>query len=527
MPPKYKLNPTRKATARQQSASLAPVTSTGPTKTGGSTGVYAWGGHLIQTEKKDDLRGRRLYTTFENLILNTCIVGAAVRYFQNLVGGTSWSITPREDAGEDGERAAEIVRLGLIEANMSIPWSIVVKKAALYRYYGFSIHEWAIRRRADGMIVYKDIEHRPQYTVDMWNIPEDGGPFEGVWQRVPGKPQLFYVPRNRMLYCVDNSLTDSPDGIGLLRHCAEPGRRLERMQQLEGFGYEGDMRGMPVGRVPGQELVKESKSKGTPAQQAAWLSDQTRAVDQLIANHVKSPFQGIVLDSATYSTDTKGAANPTISAVPKWAIDIIKGTPAGLTEIHVTIERINREIARVLGCEHMLLGGDGKGSLALSEDKTSMFAAVLEATLDELAWFTLHDLVYPLLEMNGLDPELTAPQVMPDPIATERVETTVDALLKLSQAGAVLMPDDPAINQIRGRLHIADQPEITPELMGTIARARAGEPLDGEPVEDEGEDKPEDTKDVKPTKPRATKAERLAKAKRSTFRHVEHKTEKE
>lgn len=474
----YKLDPTRK---RVVAPAGAKPTRVGPTQTGGSTGVYAWGGHLIQTEKKENLRGRLLYSTFENLILNTAIVGASVRYFQSLIGGTSWTVTAREDAGADGERAVQIVNEGLLEANMAEPWSIIIKKAALYRYYGFSIHEWAIRRRPkDGMIVYKTIEHRPQYTVDMWQIDEDGGPFQGMWQRVPGRPELFYVPRDRMYYCVDSTLTDSPDGLGLLRHCAEPGRRLERLQQLEGFGYEGDMRGMPVARVPGAELMKQAEVGKKPA---GWIEDQTRAMHNLVANHVKSPFMGIVLDSATYSTDTKGAQNPTISAIPKWAIEIIKGTPAGLAEINVTIERLNREIARVLGMEHLLLGGDGKGSLALSQDKTSMFASVLEATLDEMAWFTVHDLVYPLLEMNGLDPETCCPQVMPDPIATERIEATVDALLKLSQAGAILMPDDPAINQIRGRLHLADQPEITPELIGTMARANAGDPLE-EPMSD-------------------------------------------
>lgn len=330
------------------------------------------------------------------------------------------------------------------------------------------------------MVVYKAIEHRPQHTIDLWDIPDGGGPFRGVVQQVPSQAQLFYVPRPRMLYCVDNTLTDSPDGVGLLRHVVEHARRLARYEQLEGFGYEGDLRGMPVGRVPGAELVKMAEAQNKPE---GWVEAQISAVHDLVNKHLKTPYMGIVLDSATYTSDQLGSQTPSVSNVPKWAIDIIKGTSTGLGEINVVIERINREIARVLGMEFLLLGGDGKGSLALSRDKTSMFAAVLEATLAELAWFTLNDLVYPLLELNGLDPEKCAPQVNPDPIATERIEAVVDALEGLARAGAVLQPDDPAIDQVRARLHLAKQPELTPELIGAINRQRAGipsEPEDGE-----------------------------------------------
>lgn len=439
----------------------------------GSTGTPVYGGRLVSFERKNELVGRNLFLTFDNTIANTVIVGAAVRYFQALVGGTAWSVAPKKDTGEMGKRAVDVVEEGLFSANMTMPWSNVVKRAALYKYYGFSIHEWCVRRRSDGLIAFANIEHRPQHTIELWDIPDGGGPFRGVVQSVPLKPNWYYMPRERLLYAVDNTLTDSPDGVGLLRHVVEHARRLSRYEQLEGFGYEGDLRGMPIGRVPGAELQKIAENEGKPA---GWIETQTAAIDGFVQKHIKTPFQGIVLDSATYDTQTLGSQNPTVSPVPKWAVDIIKGTPAGLAEINTVIERLNREIARVLGMEFLLLGGDGKGSLALSRDKTSMFASVLEATLSELSWFAVHDLVYPLLELNGIDPEKYCPQINPDPIATERIEAVVAALVGLAQAGAVIQPDDPAINQVRSRLHLADQPKITPNLLGGINRGAPGQP---------------------------------------------------
>src|SRR5688572_4471940 len=459
-----------------------------PTKMEGTDGVYAFGGHLITFERDEKLRGRELYNTFGNMITNTVIVGASVRYFQNLVGGTSWTVTPREDAGADGQRAADIVTAGLIEAQLeTMPWFTVVRKAALYRYYGFSAHEWKLRRRDDGMMVFADIQHRPQYTVELWDIPPEGGRFTGFVQRAYGVAEQKYVWRDQMFYCVDNNLNDNPDGLGLLRHVAEHCRRLSLYEAYEGYGYQSDLRGMPIGRVPGSEM--RSKAANKPA---GWVEQQEAAVQQLIRNHFKNvgASQGIVLDSDVYR-DISG--NPT-SSIPKWAIELIKSESNGLADINTVIERLNREIARVLGMEFLLLGGDGKGSLALSRDKTSMFASVLEATLSELAAFANHDLVYPLLRYNGLDPEKVAPKVMADPIATERVEAAVAALVGLAQAGAVLQPDDPAINQIRARLHLAEQVELPQELIESMRMPRDpnGAPLDEDEVDGREEDDSED-----------------------------------
>jgi hypothetical protein len=436
-----------------------------PTKLSGTDGVFSFGGTLVSFEKNPKLRGTQLYKTFDEMVTNTVVIGAGVRYFQNLVGGTSWSITPNEKAGADGLRAAEIIEQGLVKAQLSsMPWFSVVRKAALYKFYGFSAHEWKLRKRTDGMMVFADIQHRPQYTVERWNIPPEGGRFLGFEQRAYGAAGTYYVHRDQMFYCVDNTLNDNPDGMGLLRHVAEHTRRLAEYEKYEGYGYQSDLRGMPVGRVPGAELLK--KADGKPAN---WLSAQTAAIHALIENHFKTPNQGIVLDSEPYR-DVQG--NP-VSSIPKWAIELIKSESNGLADINVVIERLNREIARVLGMEWMLLGGDGKGSLALSRDKTSMFASVLEGALAELAWFATHDLVFPLLRYNGLDPEVCAPQLAADPIATERVEAAVAALVGLAQAGAPLDPNDPAIDQIRRRLHLADSPKVTPEMQAAMQAPRA------------------------------------------------------
>jgi hypothetical protein len=476
------------------------------TQAHGTDGTSAFAGKLVTFERSPDLQGRNLYLTLTNMIANTSIVSTGVRYYQNLLGGTSWTVEPKEGTGAEGEKAAELVREGLFEANMPDQWSTCVKRGSLYRMYGFSAHEWTMRRRPkDGKLVFASIEHRPQATVEFWDIPDKGGRLNGIVQRPLMWGDYYYVPRSRLWYCVDNSLTDSPDGVGMLRHVVEPARRLARYEMLEGYGFETDLRGIPVARIPYQALEKYAKNNG---KDAAWIKAQIKPMEDFIANHIKTPWQGVTFDSKTYTVDGANGAQ-TVSSVPEWALELLKGEAYGLAEMHTVIERLNREIARALGIEVVLLGGDGKGSHALSQDKTSMLASVLEATLHELAWFTVHDLAYPLLELNGIDPEQFCPQIMPDPIATERIEVTVDALMKLSSAGAVLMPNDPAIDQIRRRLHIAAQPKLPTELLGTLPQSRQPflEPLEEDDgsvdvdVSDLDEDK---GKKTPKTKPRST-----------------------
>jgi hypothetical protein len=451
------------------------------TQPAGVSGSSAYAGTLVSYEMSPDLQGTNLFKTLSNIMANVVVVGAGVRYYQNLLAGTSWSVTPKEDAGADGVRAAELVRTGLLEANMPDAWSTVIKRASLYRMMGFSTHEWVMRKRpTDGALIYASIEHRPQATIKYWDVPDVGGAPRGVVQQPLQTGDYYYIDRARLLYVVDNSLTDQPDGIGVLRHVVEHARRLARFEQLEGMTYETDLRGIPIAKIPYQQLSKFAKDNALPR---AWVDEQIAAMRNFVKNHIKTPWQGITLDSAPYTSD--GGTGNSISQVPQWSLELLQGDGHGLVEIGATIERVNREIARVMGMEFMMLGGDGKGSLALSRDKTSMFATVLESSLHELSLAARRDLVFPLLTLNGMDPEKVAPQLNPDPIATERIEVAVDALWKLAQAGAVLMPDDPAINQIRSRLHLADQPKLSPEVMAMrIDRPGAtpgDKPGDGKP----------------------------------------------
>lgn len=423
-----------------------------PMKRAGSIGTSVWGGYVQTKESSADLTGVKKFETFSEMLVNISIIAAGVRYFLNLVSKPDWTVEPPEDSGDAGQEIADKVAEAIFK--METPWYRVVRRAAMFRFYGFSWQEWTAKKMPDGSIGYLDIEPRAQKTIERWDLDE-WGKVHGVVQRSPQTLKEHYLPRAKSVYMVDDSLEDSPEGIGLFRHMAEGVRELIRLEQLEGWGFELDCRGMPVGRGPFselQELVDAGEiDKVKKAEIEQPLSD-------FIENHVQSPQRGLFLDSKTYETqDEKG----TPSSVYKWGVELLKAGATNLGDLNKAIQRKVRELARIMGVETILVGETGSGSLAMARDKSQMFALIIDSTLKELTEGFEKDVVDPLMKLNGWPDELK-PTLKTEKVQHREITEITQALVDMAQAGAVLGPDDPAINAIRDLLGI---PRITEEML--------------------------------------------------------------
>lgn len=431
-----------------------------PPSARGSDGVIAYGGWVSDGESNSKLTGAQKWITYANAI-NTDIVATGVRYFGNLLAGTEWHAEPNAAGGASAERGAEIVRAGLLDASFGDgtpkAWGSIVKKAAMYRLHGFSLFATAIRySAAHKQIVYSDIAHRPQHTIEQWLRDDQQQPFRAVVQRVLDGQQ-YEIPLNECLYCVDDLLSNGPEGTGLLRHVIKRVERLERYQTLEWLAYEGDMAGMPIGRAPLAELRALCPSSDE-AEKAAFVTAAITTLKTVLANRVKTPehFQYVMLDSSTYENIDK----KTVSIIQKWAIEFAKSVATNLGPMDVSIKRLEFQIARVLGIEFALVGAEG-GSYSMHEDKTSMFATNLSSTLSELGTFATSQLARRLVALNGLDPETCTPKLVAEPINQDSVESATKSLMQIQLAK--LHPLDPARAVLRKRLR------LPPEDPATIA----------------------------------------------------------
>lgn len=438
----------------------------------GTTGVVAYGGYVQMGEASPALQGRQKWLTYTNA-QNVAVVATGIRYFGNLLAGTEWHAEPNAAGGPDADRGVEIIEQGMLRAPLPQSWPLVVRKAAMYKFLGFTLHATGIARRDDGMVVYSDIQHRPQHTIEKWNRPDEQSAFEQVEQRSPETGKMFPIDLDECLYCVDNLMGDGPEGVGLLRHVIELVRRLGLFEGLEGSGYFQEIAGTPIARAPLEELAAIAKSGDAAAIQKA-ISDATANIKALVANRIHTPEKQLwaMLDSATY----RGSDPNTVSQIQKWGIEILKGAQRGMGDLNQTIQRVGLEIARVLGIEFALVGGgDSAGSYGMHADKTSMFASMLQTTLTEIAQFATQQLARRLIALNGLDPDKCTPTLVAAPISTDAIETVTAALANIAKAG--LMPDDPAIPVLRKRMHIPmydlDEVDAKSMLGGSKPRPKA------------------------------------------------------
>lgn len=437
-----------------------------PSKAQGVDGTAIYGGFLIDNEMNPALAGRERYRSFEDTMLNVSIVGAAVRSFMTLASSVKWNVEPANEPSQEAKAKKIAEAFDKAIHDMDTPWPRVTRKASLFRFYGASLQEWISRTRPhrDGWIGFRDVADRPMHTVEQWDV-DDEGRLVGVVQRSPQDAMDHYIPRDKLVYCHDDSLTSAPNGVGLLRHVMEDVRRLNRYLQLEGFGFETDLKGVPVGRAPLSQLnALVARGDMTPEERTKRLN----GIQGFLQRHIRNPELGLLLDSMTYQSQD---AMATPSNIPLFDLKLLTTENSSSEAVHSAIERLTRQIARVMNAEWLILGGDGKGSLALSEDKILMFAKMIDGTNNEIAASMRADLARVFARINGW-PEELAPRLTPDAVDVHGVEAATRALVDMATAGAVILPGDPVVNQIRQRLHLVEQPEELVDQARIAAEAK-------------------------------------------------------
>ncbi len=418
-----------------------------PSKEAGVSGTPVHGGWVDTGETNPKLSGANRYRTAANILTNISVVAASVRYFLNLLANPKWSVTPVDDTPE-AEAMAEFVEDVINDLESS--WTGVVRRTGLYRFHGFSIQEWTAKKRDDGLIGLKSIESRPQHTIERWEI-DDNGNVIGVFQRSPQNGEELPLDRWKLVYMVDDTLTDSPEGMGWFRHLVEPASRLEEYLSLEKVGFERDLAGIPVGRAPITAINKAVEVGNLSRADADTMID---GLKNFVKMEIKKKNTGLVLDSQTFESQTADGTQP--SAVAQWGIELLTGDAGSIEQLGNAIERINLEMARIIGTENMFVGSDGVGSMALSKDKSANLYLNINATLTEMTEKFTKDIIDPLWALNGFDKKLK-PKFTVEDLAFKDAAQISATLRDMANAGAVLAPDDPAIDDLRDMLGIPRQ----------------------------------------------------------------------
>lgn len=428
-----------------------PTRRPAPTKEIGTPGIVNYGGYLQSREKNNDLRDYRKFTKYEEILSNISVIGAAARYYINLAAKAKWSVEPVDDTDE-AKQAAELVEQLMGEVDNT--WSKIVRQSCMYRFHGFSVQEWTAKRMESGLLFFDSIENRPQWTIERWDT-DDRHRVIGFAQRDPETSEELYIPRRKTVYIVDDTFSDQPDGLGVLRQIYKDARKLETLEDLETSGFERDLRGSIVARIPYGEFRRQVEAgEITEADASAAI----RAIEKVAAMVRKSPDTAIALDSATYPN--KSDTGISTSSQLLWNIELLQSSSSGLPDIADAIKRKNLEIARALGVESIMLGGDGAGSLALSKDKTNALLLQVNSTLEDVRAQYQKDLVERFWQLNsGFLDENLMPRLIVEELQSKDVESVAAILRDMASAGAILDGQDPIIDELRRDLGYSETPK--------------------------------------------------------------------
>lgn len=441
----------------------------------GSTGLLVTNGYVSNEDPDSTMAGPQRFDEFMKNINEFTIIAASIRLFLNLIAKSNWTVVPAKDKDNNIlPRAQELAdKLDDMRGDLKTSWPRLIRKMAMFKFNGFSIHEWTAEILETGDIGLIDISHRPPKTIIRWEFDEDEN-IIGVWQTLPSGKEVM-IPRDKMIYAVDDSFTDHPEGLGLLRHLVKTIKRLRGMQSLEEVGYENDLRGIPIASIPLKDLDTAAQTKGK-----AWATAMKAPYKKFISGHVRNKKQGIITDSETYrSLDEAQSPSP----VKKWDLSLLQGESTAFVALGDTIKRLNEEISRLLGTEHLMLGAGGQGSLALSQSKVGTFYMTIISTLQELVDIMERDWVDPTWEINGW-PEELKPSLAAEEIRDEDIEKITVAIANLARSGAVFSMQDEAVSEVLDMLGLT---RPTPEDDVDLETDSA---LTGNPVE---EVKPDDS----------------------------------
>lgn len=441
--------------------------STSPTKEVGTAGYAIYSGVITSNERNPKLSYEKKWETWSDIIANTSIVSAGLRYWQNLLARPEWTVSPAYDLGDDSSDEAKAYAEFVEEciANLYTGWSRQVKRASAYRYYGFYAGEWTAHRREDGRFGIKDIEPRPQHTIERWDVDERGSVLALV-QRSPQTNEYIPIPRNRLVYIVDDALTDSPEGLGVLRQLTEPAERLKEYLRLEGMGFERDLRGIPVGYAPLGEILQAVKDGDLTQEEA---TQKIQFLKDFVSMENKSKNTSMVMPSDRYETiDDSGKK---VTGERKYDLELLSVNASGLTELGNAIQRLNEEMARIMGVEGLLLGSGSSGSRSLGEDKSRNLYLQADATLQDLKEAFERDFIGAIWRLNGF-PEDMRPSLEVESVQPKDIEQMGRFLTDVSKH-VILDRDDAAIREAFQMAGFT--PPEQDALVATMRQAEAAE----------------------------------------------------
>lgn len=395
----------------------------------GLKGAVPGQGWLYQ-ELLPELRHPQAIKRFQQMADNDPICSALLYAVDSLVSGVKWNVQPTIPGNPDAEDAAEFLRTVLFE-DMNIPFGDVINEALTMLPYGFSLLEIVAKKRngekadpvltskfVDGYVGLAKLAPRAQDSVHRWLFDANGGTV-GIEQFLQDGRGMVTIPIIKLLHFKTTNRLGNPEGRSLLRGAYVSWVRKNAIEDAEGR-VAARAGGVVELRVPGDILDPQAPPE---------LIDVRNAY-QAIADRMAQDRQGSIM----LPSDTDESGKPLYEV--RFAIPETR-RPAELSQM---VERYNRMIAMTVMADFLLLGHEQVGSLALADNKTTMFARAVSNLLGIIAEQFNRVLIPKLWAWNGFDPSIR-PTLMPGDLENRDLAALAAFVTAMAGAGMPIFPD--------------------------------------------------------------------------------------
>lgn len=432
----------------------------------GSTGLRQYGG-WVREEFLPQLRGRQAARVYREMSDNSPTVGAILFAIQQSMRQVSWRVLGHDDTPQSAEKEEFVESL---MDDMSDTWPDFIAESLTMLPYGFAPHEIIYKKRLgrkpngklpngkplasskfdDGLVGIKRLPLRGQDTVIKWFF-DDEGEVTGVTQQ-PWFGGLIDIAIEKLLLFRPKAHKNNPEGYSILRTAYRPWYFLKRLEEQEAV-YLERMSGTPEFRVPAELLNKAAAGDAT----ASLALEQYK---RIIRNVRIDEQMGLVTPSDTYKNPDN-----TLSTVPQYEFKY--NVPTGgrtAAAFGPSIERYKLDIMTSVLADFLTLGHSARGTQSLATTKVDLFFQATEGWLGSNADVLNNYLLPRLWDLNGFDLE-EIPKFEPDMPERTDLDALSNFVLRMSQAGMTLFPDEETENYLRD---VSGLPELTGEDLETL-----------------------------------------------------------
>lgn len=329
----------------------------------GTTGLAEFSGQ-IQEDFLRELRGKDGYARYNEMRLNSPVIGAMLLAIEQAVRGVTWNFTSKQ-----GKNDPRLELLNDAWAGMSHGWNDHISEVLTMLPFGYSLFEIVYQRDDRGRILWRKFAIRGQDTVYRWLFDDSGG-LSGV-EQVQKNYSIKALPIERLLLYRTRTERGNPEGRSILRTAWIPYYYAKHMQQVEAIGIERDIAGMPSITLPEGANMSETDSS----------SDSNKAA-KLVRNVRNDQQAGIVLP-------------------PGWLFELVSTGGSRQFDTDKIIRRYESRMMMSALAQFLLLGQENVGSLALSKDQTDFFTMGVNSTADIIADTFSKYAIPRLMRLNG------------------------------------------------------------------------------------------------------------------------------